>query len=176
MSAPARTPLRRRPLSAAEVGRLLDAAPSPAVARGYLLGALVGLRPAELAALRWADVDLERGLVRVASVKGRAATLPLAPDALAVLRSAYEQNAAAPVAEAAKSGQFRKDLERAGVERATEEGIADRHSLRLAFCAALARSGVPLAVAARLMRHSSPTVTSKKPPPPKRGRARRRRK
>jgi integrase len=53
------------PLSPDETRRLLDAASGDRLEALYVVAIATGLRQGELLALRWEDVDLERGLLRV---------------------------------------------------------------------------------------------------------------
>ncbi len=55
---------------------------------------------------------------------------------------------------------LRVDLAAAGIQYRTREGVADFHSLRVTFCTDLARAGVSLQAAQRLMRHSDPRLTT----------------
>ncbi len=56
---------------------------------------------------------------------------------------------------------FAKDLAFAGIERTDAQGrVLDVHCLRHTFGTMLARSGVPLQVAQRAMRHSDPKLTA----------------
>lgn len=57
--------------------------------------------------------------------------------------------------------RLHSDLVAAGVEPENDLGLADFHALRTTFGTALARAGVPLVVAQRLMRHSSPDLTAR---------------
>ena len=54
---------------------------------------------------------------------------------------------------------LRSDLEVAGIEFETEEGVFDFHALRHTFLTRLARSGIPPKVAQTLARHSTITLT-----------------
>ena len=54
---------------------------------------------------------------------------------------------------------FERDRERAGIEKLTEDGIADIHALRHTAATRLARNGVPIATAQRILRHSDPKIT-----------------
>ncbi|MBL4847631.1 MAG: tyrosine-type recombinase/integrase [Planctomycetes bacterium] len=56
---------------------------------------------------------------------------------------------------------YRRDLVKAGIPYKTEEGVLDFHALRDGFATLLAREGVPLALAQKLMRHCSADLTSK---------------
>lgn len=55
---------------------------------------------------------------------------------------------------------LRADLKAAGLAYTTEAGTLDLHALRVTFATLLARSGVSLAQAQRLMRHSTPALTA----------------
>lgn len=55
---------------------------------------------------------------------------------------------------------YRRDLDRAGAPIPTAEGQLDLGALRSGFATLLRREGVPLALAQRLMRHSTPALTS----------------
>lgn len=55
---------------------------------------------------------------------------------------------------------LRHDLVAAQIPFTTEEGIVDFHALRVTYCTDLARAGVPLAQAQKLMRHCDPKLTA----------------
>ena len=56
---------------------------------------------------------------------------------------------------------FTADLKAAGIAKEDGAGrTVDVHSLRHTYCSRLARAGLPLQMAQRLMRHSSPELTS----------------
>ena len=155
----------RRALTAEELGRLIRAAPPPR-ALVYRVAATTGLRRGELAALRWADLDRDAAtlLVRASTSKNRSeATQPLPPGTVAALRATRgeTQLPSAPIFDSVPTmPTVRKDLEAAGVPYQTEEGIADFHALRVTYCTMLARAGVSLVQARRLMRHSDPKLTA----------------
>jgi integrase len=54
---------------------------------------------------------------------------------------------------------IRVDLETAKIEPETAEGVINFHSLRVSYCTALARAGVPPTIAQKLMRHSTIQLT-----------------
>jgi len=54
-----------RPLNQEQVGRLLDAAVGDRLEALYVLAVSVGMREGELLALRWSNVDFERGVLQV---------------------------------------------------------------------------------------------------------------
>jgi integrase len=62
---PAQEKPRRRPLSRQELERLLHVAKEEELYPLYLLAATAGLRPSEYRALRWEDVDLDKGTLCV---------------------------------------------------------------------------------------------------------------
>ncbi len=155
----------RRALTAEELGRLLDAAP-PHRALLYRVAATTGLRRGELAALRWADVDLEAATLRVrasTSKNRREAVQPLPEGTVTALGAARNggQIPAAPVFAAVPgTPTLRKDLAAAKIPYRTAEGVADLHALRVTYATLLARAGVSLVQAQRLMRHSDPKLTA----------------
>jgi len=53
-----------------------------------------------------------------------------------------------------------KDLKEAGIEATTNGRRVDFHALRTTTVTSLALSGVPLAVAQKIARHSTPTLTA----------------
>lgn len=169
----------RRALTADELTALLTAAQNgdahhgltgPARALLYRLAASTGLRFNELRTLTRADFDLASTpatvTVRAQNAKNRRTdTLPLQADLAADLR----QHCALMLPGARVfsmwtdrgAAMIRRDLEAAGVPYIDECGqVADFHSLRGTFCTMLARGGVPLATAQKMMRHSDPKLTA----------------
>jgi integrase len=65
VKAPRPVPKEMRPLSEAEARMLLEAARGDRFEALYVLAITTGLRRGELLGLRWDDVDLERGMLRV---------------------------------------------------------------------------------------------------------------
>lgn len=131
----------------------------------YRVAATTGLRRAELGSLVWADVDftLATVTIRARSAKNRRdAHLPLAKTTLAALHAARgEARDEDKVFRTIPDIQvFYNDLKRAGIKVDTAEGRVDFHPLRATFATSLARTGAPLVLAQRLMRHSTPTLTA----------------
>jgi integrase len=155
----------RRALTEEELRRLLEAAP-PHRALVYRVAATTGLRRGELAALRWADVDLEAATLRVratTSKNRREAFQPLPAGTVAALKATRgkQQFPSAPVLGSVPgTPTLRKDLAAAKIPFETEEGVVDFHALRVTYATMLARAGVGLVQAQRLMRHSTPTLTA----------------
>ena len=154
----------RRAFTTAELRRLFEAAPADRAAC-YRMAATTGLRRSELRALTWADVDLDAATVRVrASIaKNRRTTyLPIPAGTVAALR-ALKANGAPDVEVfrfVPSTRRMREDLEAAEVPYVTPEGTADFHALRVTYATMLARAGVSLVQAQKLMRHSDPKLTA----------------
>jgi integrase/recombinase XerC len=132
----------------------------------YLVAATTGLRRSELGRLRWADVDLDGATLRVrASIakNRKEAYQPLPPGTVAALKALDSRGTPlAPVFPTVPSTKvLREDLAAAEVPYETAEGKADLHSLRVYFGTRLARAGVSLVQAQRLLRHSDPKLTAK---------------
>jgi integrase len=135
----------------------------------YLVMATTGLRRGELARLSVGNLELAgpRPCVRLqaADTKNRRAdTVPLRQDVAGELRSWT-----AGKRPDERAFRVRKDLVHvldldlaaAGIDKADGRGrIVDVHSLRMTFGTWLARAGVPLTTAQKLMRHSDPKLTA----------------
>jgi len=159
---PSRT---RRALTQEELQRLVDAAP-PHRGVCYLLAATTGLRRSELASLAWEDVDLEAATIRVRAdhAKNRkTAVLPLPEGTVAALeglRGDPQLPAAKVLRAVPNTATLRKDLKTARIPVETPAGVIDVHALRVTYGTLLARAGVSLAQAQKLMRHSTPALTA----------------
>jgi len=154
----------RRALTDDELAALLAATPEPRDAL-YLMAARTGLRRSELRALTWDDVDLDEGLVtvRARSAKNRKHEVqPLTPATVDRLRILSENaDPGAPVFTCNPRVEvLKKDLAAAGIAFETSEGVVDFHALRATYGTSLARAGVTLALAQKLMRHSTPVLTA----------------
>ncbi len=155
----------RRALTERELARLLDAAPS-ARALVYRVAATTGLRRGELAALTWADIDLDAATLRVrasTSKNRRDATQPLPDGTVVALATACGERqipSSRVFASIPMMPTFRNDLDAANIPYESEEGVADFHALRVTYATMLARAGVSLVQAQRLMRHSDPKLTA----------------
>lgn len=130
-----------------------------------IFAAATGLRRSEMAALRWADIDLEAGTVTVRPTVAKnreEAVQPLPPGTVAALRlhRGTQAPGAATFPHVPSTKGLRADLKAAGLAYTTEAGTLDLHALRVTFATLLARSGVSLAQAQRLMRHSTPALTA----------------
>ena len=95
--------LERKPFTLAEVGRLVDAAPTAEWRGLVLVGAFTGLRLGDAARLKWDSIDLQAKTISLVPSKtkrkGHSVTIPIAPDLLAFFESSpvADDSPAAPV-------------------------------------------------------------------------------
>ncbi|MEQ9454558.1 MAG: site-specific integrase [Phycisphaeraceae bacterium] len=134
----------------------------------YLLALHTGLRHGELRSLRWSDVNLHEGFIRLraeATKAKRGDLLPLTAIARMVLRQL--QDDASPLGDLVFTGgvpshhTFAADLEKARIPRYDHRNFkVDFHALRTTFITNLARAGVPQRQAMALARHTDPKLTA----------------
>lgn len=140
-----------------------------------------GARYGELTSTTWFDVDFERRALTLrpeTTKSGRERCIPLRDElvrALLALREVHTQifggvgervfltpdgaRWPAPTTNAMRT--FDRLLAAAGISRVDEHGRkVDIHALRHSFCSRLARSGVGLAHAQKLMGHADPKLTA----------------
>ena len=171
--------LQRRALTADEMRRLLESAaksptvrcrlPGPTRRLVYWVAGTTGLRRNEIAALTPESFDFSGPTpqVRVGgqhTKNRRRADLPLRSDLAAELQAWLVGKPPGvpvfPIRGAATHTMIARDLEDAGIEAAKDGRRVDFHALRTTTVTALALSGVPLAVAQKIARHSTPTLTA----------------
>lgn len=115
------------------------------------------MRQGELLALRWEDVDLEAGALRVRGTKTARSrrTVKLTPTAVEALKGHIERQ----MAEMERAGDTHRDL---GLAFATEAGTPlDRHNLvQRSFKPLLRRAGLP-DVCFHDLRHTCATILLK---------------
>lgn len=159
---------RMRILSSAEIERLLTAAPA-----GYrpLLTCLVftGMRISEALAVRWVDVDFDRGLLTVRDGKTAAAAreIVLMPSLGRVLRahklaSRFSQEGDLVFASRITGGSTSRKPVGVGLGRALEKaelGHLTLHELRHTFASILIGQGMDVTFVADQLGHSTPAVT-----------------
>jgi integrase len=158
---------KERFLSEAEVARLADTLAvmqsehrlTAIAANAVRLLLLTGCRKNEILALRWEEVDFERGCLRLAETKTGARMVPLAAAALALL--AELPRAGAFVMPSAKgSGHYtglQKDWERIR-ERAGLPGLR-LHDLRHSFASFAVASGETLFLTGKVLGHRQSRTT-----------------
>jgi integrase len=170
---------QRRPLSAAEFGRFLEATAAGKPFRGltgpdrivlYCVAARTGLRASELGSLSPASFGLDSDPPTVTVQAGyskhrRKDILPLRSDVAELVRGFVKDKASeSPLWPGtwteAGAEMVRGDLETAGIPYADAQGrVLDFHGLRHTFLTHLAESGVHPKVAQVLARHSTITLT-----------------
>ena len=168
----------RRDYSVDELSRFLAAAAGgkkhhgltgPARALLYRTAFSTGLRWSELRSLERNSFDFEANTVTVLGAytkNGKTATLPIPPDLSDDLRDFMRLYL--PTAKAFKgmwkgkgAQMLREDMKAAKVEPLDEFGNkGDFHSFRHTYGTMLAKAGVSLTMAQKMMRHSTPVLTS----------------
>ncbi len=167
----------RRSLSPEEFARLLAIAENGleqfARCAYYLAARTTGLRCGALASSTWANIDLERGLIRYFPKGGKAENWKPIPSitVLWLSRLMDLQRAVLP-AERLHGARvfpfgiptlktFYRDLERAGIPKLTADGRLDRHALRVSYITAFSEASppVPAAIAQHLADHADVRLT-----------------
>ena len=156
-----------QPPTAEEVNLLLAHA-APHIQRVIILGSKLGVRvgPSELLKLKWADVDLDLGVVRVpAAQKNKREPwreVPIKKDLLHLFRFWKEQDSLKGIehiihwqghAVKALGRAWTRTLERAGITRRIRP-----YDLRHAFATDALRAEKDVGTVAKLMGHSSPEM------------------
>lgn len=158
---------RKRALTDDELNRLVTCPDIDMYRRlWYWLSARTGLRHAEIMRLHWRHVNFETAtlnLPKEITKTNRAANLPVPASLMQSLRENQQHPEAKIVPNVWRiaSRVWKHDLARAGIAFETAAGKALASSLRKTFCTHLARKGVDLRTAQRLMRHSNVNLTSK---------------
>jgi len=158
--------LRRRPLDADEIGRLLQAC-LPERVLLYETAICSGLRANELRHITPAHLDMFRGGLRLeaAWTKNRLDGFQPLPRWLVdkLVAAATEMPPNVPIFSVHKTHaarMLREDLKRAGIPVFKPgEGAAVFHSLRMSFCSLLDDHGASAKTTQELARHSTPTIT-----------------
>lgn len=144
------------PLGRAELRKLLDTLPDD-LRRAVALGAYAGLRVSEVAALNWADVDLETRRARVVGKGGKARMVALGVVLLDELLPNTGGNVVTGTAHAMSGATLQRKVNRAIQSR----GIAATfHSLRHRYGTMAYQATRDLLAVGRQMGHSSPVTTS----------------
>lgn len=162
---PPSPPPKDRVLTKAEVDRLVDAADRFHVKLAIRLMYATAARKEAILDLTWDRVDLERGQIKLAKDDGKRrkgrATVPVGPNALALLKQAKEAALSDYVVEWAggpvksiRTG-FDSACERAGLKDVTP------HVLRHSAAVALAEAGHAMAEIAQYLGHSDDRITQR---------------
>lgn len=150
------------PASTAEIVALLGSGIRRRTRAMVVLGAMCGLRCAEIAAVRGEDLDAGGARLRVVGKGGHAATLPVHRDVLAVAQgmpaagwwfpSAADRTR--PMSANTVSSTISRAFARLGLDR-------QAHDLRHHFGTELLRAGVDMRTVQSLMRHASLVTTQR---------------
>lgn len=160
-------------LTPQERDRLLTVA--QAKGRDYHLlvacGVYLGLRKAELNALRWTDIDFEKRVAQVVNTEdfttksGKPRTIPICDELLAILKG-YRQLAGfvlVPKKKYRSKARYRWEFRDVFVDMVVAANLDVRlitpHALRHTFASTLAQRGVSLYKIAAWMGHSTAQVT-----------------
>lgn len=170
----------RRALTVEEISVLLEVAESRSLIRAdtYRILLMTGLRVGELTTLKVEDVflNISTPYIKLKSVNEKnrkGSTIPLEPKVADLLRKYVSGKAKQDLViqvpqdlrkrlrgdlKVAKIPQHRIETDKDGVRRRLD--VIDVHSFRCTYCTLMAQSGVPLVVAQKRMRHSTPALTS----------------
>jgi integrase len=170
-----------RILSGDEIAKLLTAATSDRYRLMLAVSIFAGLRQGELLGLKWGDLDLEVGVLRVrrqldrsggfAPPKTKAAVrdVDLAPSLAAVLAAyrlsldpALSTDAALAFSTAAGKPMAWRNVTRRALGLAVERAGIERlrwHDMRHAFASILISQGLDVVYVARQLGHGSPAIT-----------------
>ena len=155
---------RRRPLTTAEIHRLLDVAP-PLRRLVYTTALSTGLRANELRSLCVRNLDPKAGGLRLEAewTKNRKdgflhVPMVVRDELLKVSKGkATGDRLLAVPTHTARS--LDHDLKKAGIAKSTDEGTVDFHALRVTYATLLIERGASPKETQELLRHASPDMT-----------------
>jgi integrase len=124
---------------------------------------LTGARRSEVLTLRWAEVDLERGCLRLADSKTGAKVIPLAAPALEVLASAPRLDGNPYVCCGLRPGEHLIGLQKIWERVRRRAGLENvrLHDLRHSFASIGVAAGMGLPILGSILGHSSPATTAR---------------
>lgn len=136
---------------------------SPHAVAAIRLLILTGCRLGEILQLRWANVDLERGLLMLPDSKTGAKAVVIGAPAMEVLAGIPRIGGCDYVFAGDKPGQPRSDLKRpwAMIRRAAGLDDARLHDLRHTYASHGAAAGMGLTVVGRLLGHADVKTTNR---------------
>lgn len=158
---------RRRYLSGDELGKFMLALDESGKITAYALKLLLltGLRRMELFSLKWSEVDIDAGTIRLISTKaGSGRTVVLNSLALEMVKKLQsEASPECPWVFPARNGGHIKDARKALWKAMKQAGITDlhQHDLRRSFASLLVNANVDIYQIKDLLGHSSVSVTQK---------------
>lgn len=126
------------------------------------LWALTGCRRDEIAGLRWAEVNLEEGLIELRDSKTGKSVRPLGAAAITLLASIEKQDGSELVFPAKRGGghyQGTKSVWSKAIVRANLPGVTP-HTLRHTIGSTAISTGEALAITGAILGHSNPRSTA----------------
>jgi integrase len=154
-----------------ELKRLMDVLekdPDRECAALMRLALFTGMRRGELFRLQWADLDFERGFIRLRDPKGgKDQTIPMSEPARKVLGGlTIDPESPYVFPSRRKPGEpltdMRKSIDRIRTAAALPEGFRPLHGLRHVYASMLASSGaVDMFTLQKLLTHKSPIMTQR---------------
>lgn len=153
------------PEETASLWKVLDDDHNVQVADILKLVLLTGMRTGEIFKLRWEDVNLERGFIRIVNPKsGRDKNIPL-NDATREVLTSHPRADGSPYVFPGRDDGPRRSAYNAAVRIKEKAGLPDdfrpTYGFRHNFASALAASGVSLFEIGKLLTHSSPQMTER---------------
>jgi integrase len=145
-----------------ELMKALETEPSVYIRGFFWLALLTGCRRSELLGLRWPNVDLEQGFLKIPRTKaGRVHFVPLSAPARAVLEALPREQGNPHVFPGAKPGAALVNVEKSWRRIRTAAGVEDArlHDLRRTVGSWLAQHGASLQLVGSLLDHSNPRTT-----------------
>lgn len=125
-----------------------------------------GIRKGATLALKWSDVDLEKGLVTLqgdSAKSDKTEILPLSDKALAILQSV--ERTQSPYVFPNENGEKRQDIRKFANKIKAQAGLDTDfravHGLRHNFASSLVNNGADLYSVQKLLTHSSPEMTQR---------------
>lgn len=144
------------PVGRADLHTLLSGA-SGEMRRAICLGAYAGMRVSEVAALDWADIDVESRRIRVRGKGDKERSIGLPPLLLDELLPNTGGNVVKAGAVAYRGDTLQRTVNRYIASKGIE---ATFHNLRARFVTVALANGVPLLSVSRAVGHSSPSTTA----------------
>jgi integrase len=141
--------------------------PDPNAAAFLLLALATGVRKGALMALRWDDVDFEKGFLTLrgeTAKKQKTESIPLSQSAISILNGIQKSDGPFifPGKDGGQRRVFRKIAERVKKNAGLPDDFRPLHGLRHAFASFIASSGkVDLYTLQKLLTHGSPQMTQR---------------
>ncbi len=159
------SPARQGYLTPEQVDAVVANLPQPVADLAHALW-ITGWRRREVQFLKWADVDMKAGEIRLAEGRSKTKVARLfpfraSPSLAGLLKARYDARTFGSVyVFERKPGQPVKDFRGAWARACQEAGVPGRmpHDLRRSRARALTRAGVPQSVAMRLLGHKTASM------------------